>query len=455
MAAIAGAAPAGAPAAAPLIADAPAFLPTTILPTDVVPLPATSTRLGIGENMQMRILQSLPPQFYLNASVETSFRDETNPFQDPTRRTYIHNTAPLNEPADFRELPIEQQLQDLAPLAHINENNVIFRVLPNVTAGWALTPATRIYSNYFFIRDSLMHSVSLNTNINSIAYGAQHDFAIGKRANLQTDFQVRALMQLHNRPFYDFLPGATLSYQVSPRVVAYVNSLLQLRGRWYYQSPTREMDPFYTFGASYQNGVWALSANATFLQNFRKNFGREAIIPQNSYSWIADFEIARRLFKGFSGAQSFVRAEPVWNFHSKQTPGLAGMDFRIYFGVRVALSKPPISQALQQIREQVEEEEKMNKKEKEKETPPPPSEENAKPSAFIMPYERTAFSIQPIHGFDGLTVQLGDDTADGISNLASLHSPESVSSVDNAQVISNASSASDAPAASQSHLYAL
>ena len=171
------------------------------------------------------------------------------------------------------------------------------------------------------IRDSLMHSVSLNTNIYSVAYGIQQDIPVTRKGNLQADFQVRSLYQLAQKPVYDFLPGLTYSYILTPRTVVFANTLLQLRGNGYYQSPTRELNPFYTFGTLYQRGAWAYSANATFVQNFREMFGRNAAVRQDNYSWILDFEIAKRMFKQIPGVQAFVRAEPIYNFHSNDTPG--------------------------------------------------------------------------------------------------------------------------------------
>lgn len=363
--------------------------PTTILPTDVVPLPAAEQRMNMGENLQLRMLQRLPARFYFNISCETSFRDETNPFQFPNYRNYINRFLP--PPPQFRQLPLLQQINDLHQASKADINNVVFRVLPNVSLGWTLTPRTRFYGNFFMIRDSLMHSVSLNTNIYSVAYGIQQDIPITRKGNLQADFQVRSLYQLAQKPVYDFLPGLTYSYILTPRTVVFANTLLQLRGNGYYQSPTRELDPFYTFGTLYQRGAWAYSANGTFVQNFREMFGRNAAVRQDNYSWILDFEIAKRMFKQIPGVQAFVRAEPIYNFHSKDTPGLAGMDFRIFFGVRAAAGKPPLTAALQQIREQLEEQEGSPPQ------PTTPEQNQGKPSAYINQY--IAHDYEPIHGF--------------------------------------------------------
>ncbi len=374
---------------------------STILPTDVVPLPAAQERTSFGENMQLRILQRLPAPFYFNASVEASVREETNVFQFPTKRKFL---TQLPRPSVMAALSATQQGQILNTLNHSDAFDTVFRVLPNVTWGWALKPRTRVYGNYFMIRDELTHWTVLNTVIHSIGYGIQQDLPVGRRGNMQFDFQCRELYQLHSKPVFDFLPGATFSYVLTPRTVLFVNTLAQLRGKGYFRSPNKEIDPFYTWGGYYAKNGWAFSATSTFVQNFRQPFHSQATIPVNNYSIISDFEIARRLIKQLPGLQAFARAEPIWNFHSHSKPGLTGMDFRMFFGVRMQVGKPALTAAYEQIKQQLEEQET---------TPPPPGKTpgEPKPSAFLMPYQVIAGSVQPIHGFLGSDVGQQSETA--------------------------------------------
>ncbi|MBI4533877.1 MAG: hypothetical protein HY711_08000 [Candidatus Melainabacteria bacterium] len=362
----------------------------TVLPTDVVPLPAAQERMSFGENLQLRVLQRLPARFYFNSSVETSFRYETNVFQFPTKRKFLSQIFQTAPPPVFRLLSTENQQRIIRTIEMANNDDMVFRVLPNVSGGWTVTPRTRVFANYFMIRDSLFHNTRLNTVIHSIAYGAQQDIPITRRGNLQLEFQARELYQLHSQPVFDFLPALTFSYILTPRMVVFANTLLQLRGKRYFQAPTREIDPFYTFGGLYQRGAWSFSSTATFVQNFREPFRANASIPQNNYSWILDFELARRLLKQLPGLQAFIRAEPIYNFHSHNRPGLAGVDFRLFFGLRFAVSKPPLTAALEQIRQQLEEQESA--------PPPGKTPGEPKPSAFLMPYQLIAGSIQPMHG---------------------------------------------------------
>jgi hypothetical protein len=267
---------------------------------------------------------------------------------------------------------------------------VVFRALPNVPGGRTHTPNTRVYGTFFTIRDSLFRSIQLNTDIYSYGWGVQHDIPAGRRGNILADLQFRELNQMHQHSVFDFLPGLTGSYVVTPRTVAFVSTLLQIRGRKYFQALTRELDPFYTVGMLHQRGRWSFSMTSTFVQSFRAQFGHESLLPVNNYSIISDFEISRRLTARLP-VQAFVRAEPIWNMHSHNHPGLAGTDFRIYYGLRLAVSKPALTSAMQQLERQIEEQERQDPSTS-------PQSPSGKPSAMIMPYELAASGQQTIHG---------------------------------------------------------
>lgn len=339
----------------------------TILPTDITG-PAINQPMTFGSGIRIKALQYLPAKLFINTSVETSLRYESNPFQAPNKRVFLRKFV---IPGQFQQLNSEQQQQITRTVNTANQNNAVLRVLPNITAGWALTPKSRVYGNYFLIRDSLSRSTSLNTTVQSVSYGAQHDFRIAPRALLLADMQFRELFQTNQQPQFDFLPSMTLSYYARPSMILYVNTLLQIRGKKYFQAPTKELDPFYTVGMTYLRNGWQFSAITTFLQNFREPYGRNAIIRQDNYSIISDFEIARSLFKKSPGIQAFVRAEPIWNMHSKNTIGLAGFDMRLFGGFRVTLAKAALTTAMDQIREDLEEE------------PAPSPKTPAKPSASV------------------------------------------------------------------------
>lgn len=410
--------PAVTPSAAGINADVRTNQGTTILPTDVVPLAGDLERNSFGENMQLRILQRLPSRLYFSSSVEVTGRWESNPFQFPTKRKLL---TQLPAPPVFRTLSAVQQAQIYDVIGLVGRSQGVFRALPNVSGGWTLTPHTRLFTNYFMIRDHLSHSNRLNTVIHSYAVGLQQDVPIGAKGSLQFEFQGRELWQLHQQSVFDFLPGLTLSYIVTPRMVAFVNALVQMRGKAPFQAPKKEIDPFYTWGMLYQKNGWTFSASTTFVQNFREPFHGNATIPKNNYVFISDFEVGRRILKEYPGLQAFVRAEPIWNFKGSSTPGLSGMDFRLFAGMRFAMAKPALTATLNQIREQL--------KETEPAAPTPP-----KPSAqdhMLTPAELVAHNPQPIHGFlerdslaetcmnpDGENVLIADDTSSNDATVA-------------------------------------
>lgn len=334
--------------------------PTTALPTDVVPLPESEGRNKFGERLQFKLNRKLPSRFYFLAVTETSLRDETNIYQTASR---AHMLRAATGGVPFGLLTGTEQASVLKSASIASKNDGVFRVLPNITAGWALTPKTRVFANYFLLRDQAFHQIAVNTVINSVGGGIQHDFIIGRRGNLQVTLQARELYQNKVHKVFDYLPGVTYSHAVTPRTVVFASALLQMRGKQFIVAPAREIDPFYSVGIVYQRGGWQFSHATTFLQNFRQPFGSNALIPINNYSFVLDFEVARRVIKKVPGLQAFVRAEPIWNLHSNATPGLSGMDFRIFGGLRLTVSKQSLLPAVQNIRQQFDEHEVQ---------PPPP-----------------------------------------------------------------------------------
>ncbi|HEY9790437.1 MAG TPA: hypothetical protein V6D22_08560 [Candidatus Obscuribacterales bacterium] len=346
---------AGGPApTAQLLPNGQLIAQSTVLPTDIVPLPSSLERSSALENLQYGLYRRLPRRLYFNVNAETTFRLETNPFQYPTKRKLL---------SQFRSQlgPNPPTVDDLSgessQLGKAGSNNVAFRVVPNVTVGWALTPYTSVYSNYFLLRDQLFRNSSLNTVAQSVSAGIQRRANLSRRTGLTLDGQFREFFQTKERPVFDFLPSITLSQTITPRMSAFASTLLQLRGRRYFQAPTKEIDPFYTVGLFYQHGLWTYSNSGTFVQNFRQPFGNNATVPINSYAFIVDFEVARRLSHRLSALQTFVRAEPVYNLHTHNRPGFAGMDFRLFWGVRMAFGKTPLSTDIEELRKQLQESE--------------------------------------------------------------------------------------------------
>lgn len=383
---------------------------STVLPTDVVPLPLAEERRAIGESMKLRLWQKLPARFYLNASCETSGRFETNVFQFPTKRTIL-NGATFNRGVTFGSLSGEDQLALGALVNRSSQHDNVFRVVPNITAGWSLTPSTRIYGNYFYLRDKLARFNTLNTYINQVALGVEQDLPlnkINKRLGGEVQFQVRELFQANSDPVFDYMPSATITCRVRPDTVAYFNALGQFRSLKFFGGVDREISPFFTLGALHQRGPWSFSANMTYLTSFRRGF-KDAALDVNSQTIICDFEVAKQLFKKIPGFQGFLRAEPVYNFGTDNLPGLAGMDFRFFYGVRGAVSKPSLIGITSQLKQRYQQDPRSKQ--------PDPNKAKGKTkdpkSNSVSPSDPT--KTQPSGGGDGKTEPQKDDPPGGPS----------------------------------------
>ncbi len=322
---------------------------STVLPTEINRQTSNPAFQSKTNRLQLKILEKLPSALYVDSNVESSFRIETNPFQNAPKRSILRQLSPPGTQIDNTQDAIS--IHDSVSTTSVFNN--VFRVNPNLTVGWSPSANTQYFANYFYIRDSLMHSSALSSNTQAVGLGAQHTFQLSKKIALQPQIQVRELFQTEQLPVLDYLPAITLTVNHTENLMSYVNAMLQARFKYFVAGPMRELDPFITWGHSYQKGPWYFSVSTTLNQNFRRQFGRNALLPVNNYSFISDFEIDRQV-KSIPGAQLFVRAEPIWNFHSNYTNGLSGMDFRLYYGLRISASKPALTGTIDQLRKRYE-----------------------------------------------------------------------------------------------------
>ena len=347
----------GTPISAPLapirLAQSPTFNSTLISNQQYVK--GLSPRLGYRDKFSLYAQRKLPSRFFFNYSMESAFRTETNPFQMPSKLTLLNQLGGFETIASLDAVG-QQQVAD--QFKTVNARDAAFRIIPSFSGGFNLTPSTRLIGNYVFIRDQFSHNTSLNTVSHSLAWGLQQDIPLPswrllKRASLTSECQFRELYVLHQDRLFDCLPAATLSYQVTPRLSAFANVLLQLRGTKYMVPATKEIDPFYTFGLFYTRGPWALSASALLVTNFREPFLPGNSHTLNPYAWISDFEISRRMTNIIPNSQAFMRFEHIYNFHTNEQPGASSVDYRWFFGTKMALGKQATSTFMQQMRKQL------------------------------------------------------------------------------------------------------
>ncbi len=308
------------PATPPPDAGVPRVNPTQ-LPTDLTPLIFTGERGLLSREVKFSLLKHLPERMWFNTSTEVSQRFESNPAFSAT-----------NSKGDY-----------------------VFRTLPNVTVGYDLFKGTSVYANYFVIKDVFARTQHFtNPTTQSLSMGVRKPFSITRKLSGQLDFQARELWQASHLHQFDFLPSAGLTYVVSPNVILFASSVLQMRGREYFAAPNREIDPFYSAGLLLRKGQWNFVATDTLVNNFRNPPFTNSIPQHGNVSMIADFEINRPINnKYLPGVVAFVRAEPVWNWRSNKITGLSGFDFRLFSGIRVALNKPSYHATIERMEKNI------------------------------------------------------------------------------------------------------
>ncbi len=269
-----------------------------------VKLPERTSAVFQSNQFQTGLLYKLPARMFFQSSTENSLRLETNVFQ-----TLHHNRA-----------------------------DMIYRVLPNVTAGYALTKTTRIAANYFFLRDQYTRdNHTLSRNIHSIGLQLNQDIPINERTSLTVGFMGRQLLLSRGQPLFDLLPSVQLTRRVGSNALLYGGVLGQIRFR-NTLGKFQEGDPFYTLGAMYRKPRWQFLWDNTLVTSYgnrRLRFG-----PNNGQMIMtmeADYKVHPRW-----PLVAFIRTQPIFNIGANQATGFAGFNFRVFGGLRIDMYKAPI-----------------------------------------------------------------------------------------------------------------
>lgn len=292
-----------------------------VIPTDITPIGIGQEQELFEPGLKFRLFKKLPDRVWFTGVTEVSQRLDTNVFF--TRNHYL---------ADYA-----------------------FRVLPNITLGYNVFKRSSVYCNWFLIKDvyARFGNVLNPPTTQSLSLGLRQDIPLGRKTNLQLDFQARELWQAAHLRQADLIPNINVTHVFTPNFVGFASVLLQMRGKDYFVCPTRELDPFYTAGFLFRRKQWTFTAVDTFVTNFRSPPFTDSIPRQSNNTMIADVELARTVSKKFPSLQAFVRAEPVWNWASRGVPGLSGFDFRLYGGLRLSLNKPALNASIDQLRQQL------------------------------------------------------------------------------------------------------
>lgn len=280
-------------------------------PLDLTPvsLPRRAPAFDRFDQFKAGMLYRLPSKMFFSAVVDNSVRLETNVFQTNSR----------------------------------NSSDFVYRLLPNITLGYALTKRTRVACNYFLLRDQYTEfNRPLSRTLQSVGFRIDHDVPLRNNANLSFGLFSRALFSsldyIDDPPFLnDILPSVTLTKQFGRRTIAYASCLGQIRFRRFLNR-YQEFDQFYSGGVVYRKGGWTFLGDGTLASNFGRPVYRGG--PNNQVIILTQ-ELARKVHH-IAPLQTFIRSQEIFNMGAPQAPGFAGFNYRIFGGIRVTVSKPPI-----------------------------------------------------------------------------------------------------------------
>lgn len=287
-------------------ATSPSSLNQTTQQIDLAPvrLPERGNAVGNFQSFRTSVLYKLPAKMYLDVNVENSLRLETNVFN-----TLRNNRA-----------------------------DMVYRVNPNITVGYALNRKTRVAANYFFLRDQYdINNKLMSRNYQSVGFRADRDFYINPRTSATASIFMRELFVPAYRQVSDILPSLSVVRRVGDRGAIYSNILGQIRWRDVF-GRYQEFDQFYSLGGVYRTPKWTFLMDTTLVNSFGKRAVR--LGPNNSVI-VMTMEAGRRIHP-MVPVTLFARAEPIFNIGANQAPGFAGFNFRMYGGIRAEVSKPAI-----------------------------------------------------------------------------------------------------------------
>lgn len=273
-----------------------------------IKIPERGAAFNTFDSYKARMLYKLPARMFFSATCENTIRLETNVFQ--TSR----NPQP----------------------------DLVYRVLPNVTLGYALNRRTRVAGNFFMFRDQYAsRDTELSRNIYSVGARIDHDIPINEKTTLTAGLFCRELFFNLSRsstpPLSDIIPSLVIVRRVGQHGAMYGSMMGQIRFQKMLDR-FQEGDQFYSIGYVHRKSPWLFTADCTFLTNFGNSNLRGG---NNNQTFVLTGEVARQLHRNLP-LMAFVRAEPIFNMGANSSPGLAGFNFRLYGGLRAEISKPAI-----------------------------------------------------------------------------------------------------------------
>ena len=304
-----------------------------VLPTDATKGNLLQDRANAYPGFKLRLFQKLPANLWIQGSTEVNQRLDTNVF-----------------------------LQYKEP-----QPDYVFRAAPSLTVGYNVLDTTSVYAQYFVIKDvyTVHHRQLTPPTTQSIAMGLRHTFPpmFKNKVSIYLDGQARELFQSRGLRQADLTPSINATIFATQKLTLFSSATMQMRSGQLFLGPQREIDCFYTMGGYYRSpsGKWVFSVTDTFVTNFRHPHFKFSIPRQGNVNMIADFEVDRQI-GNIPGLQAILRAEPVWNWRSRNVPGLSGFDFRLYSGLRLSFYKPSYGGTMNAIKKQLQQQDDPNAK---------------------------------------------------------------------------------------------
>ncbi len=296
--------------------------PGSTLDIDIT-LPRVRVKPPVSEPT-LKLFESLPARSFFSIDAEPSLRLETNPYQAPTGASPFRNDTEA------------------------------WRIQTGATMGYAITERTRISANYFMIGDYYddFTPYSLDSTVQTVGLTLEHDIAYGKTWLLKGAATARQVFVKDANNSGNVIPSVTLIKSINPNMWAYANSGLVLGKRNFVIGEFETMSPLFTVGTGFRVPYDAQSKWLKYLGGTQVNlsttyaftwvFDPAVNTPGIYHNMIVTSEVSKPIKRNVP-VDVFVRAEPVFNFgQDHDTIGLSGINFRLFGGLRLSLSKPAI-----------------------------------------------------------------------------------------------------------------
>jgi hypothetical protein len=182
------------------------------------------------------------------------------------------------------------------------------------------------------------NSSLLSRNIHSVGFRGDKDFIVSPRTTVTTSFFARELFISNFDELSDLIPSVTVVRRVGSGGAVYASALGQIRWRDVFKE-FQEGDTFFSIGSVYRNPKWTLVFDTTLIDNYGRPSLRGGVA--NNHAIVCTLEAGRKISQRLP-LTAFIRAEPIFNIGQNTRAGYAGVNVRVFGGIRAEISKPAI-----------------------------------------------------------------------------------------------------------------